>query len=478
MSNELLELPATEQARRLREREISSEELTRLYLDRVRTLNPALGAFVQVLEAAALRDARRKDKELARARKSGERLAPFHGVPTGVKDLNLARGAFTRFGSRATRYFWSPLDDKTVARLRRGGFVIAGKLATSEFGVLPVTETAIHPPARNPWNRDHSPGGSSGGSGAAVAARLVPIAQGSDGAGSIRIPSSFCGLYGIKPSRGRVPNAFGFPDQRLLYTDGPLARSVDDAAAMLDVMAGLTANAPHWAPPPPATFAELTRSNPGRLKVRFTTKNPIVETHPEVVDAVHTVVRTLEQLGHQVEEGSWSDGTVEEFLPLWQFMTRKAPVFRWALVEPVTRWLADAARDLKDADVIARHVALENRVDAWFEGVDLWVSPTVPGLPPRIGSLQGLSPEAAFARAAQVAPFTAPFNLSGQPAASLPVAISREGLPIGVQLAGARFADGTVLAVSRQLEEALGCVARCPPEYGPVGAREPTRASA
>ena len=149
------------------------------------------------------------------------------------------------------------MDDHTTAALRRGGFVILGKLATSELGAMPVTEPDIHPPTRNPWNLWHTPGGSSGGSGAAVAGGLLPIAQGSDGAGSIRIPSAFCHLYGIKPSRGRVPNAFGKPDRDILYTCGPIARSVEDAAAMLDVLAGLDGGRPHWAPPPPRPYRAL-----------------------------------------------------------------------------------------------------------------------------------------------------------------------------------------------------------------------------
>src|SRR5262249_26858834 len=151
-------------------------------------------AFVQVLDRAALREARERDR-------SRSRRGPFHGVPIGIKDLNLVRFAFTRMGSRAHRFLWSPIDDVTVARLRRAGFVILGKLATSEFGAMPITEPDIHPPTRNPWNLEHTPGGSSGGSGAAVAADLLPIAEGTDGAGSIRLPSAYCHLYGLKPSR-------------------------------------------------------------------------------------------------------------------------------------------------------------------------------------------------------------------------------------------------------------------------------------
>src|SRR5262245_30835997 len=256
--NEVLSATALEQAALVRTRAISSEELVRLYLDRIDRIDGRLNSFVERFPRRALRDARAKDA----AGRAGEALPPFHGVPIGIKDLNFVRFAWTRMGSRATLPIFALLDDRTTAGIRRGGFVILGKLATSEVGAMPVTEPDTHPPTRNPWNVWHTSGGSSGGSGAAVAARLLPVAHGSDGAGSIRIPSAFCHLYGLKPSRGRLPNAFGRPDRDVLYTCGPLTRSVEDAAAMLDVMAGIDVGRPHWAPPPPRPYRALSAAPP------------------------------------------------------------------------------------------------------------------------------------------------------------------------------------------------------------------------
>jgi amidase len=458
-STDLLSLTALQQAALVRTREISSEELVRLYLARIERHDQPLTSFVQVLGARALRAARRKDRAATRA----DPLPSFHGVPVGVKDLNLVRGAFCRMGSRAFRWFWSPVDDKTVAQLRRAGFVIVGKLSTSELGAMPVTEPEIHPPTRNPWNTDHSSGGSSGGAGAAVAANLLPIAQGSDGAGSIRIPAAFCGLYGLKPSRGRVANAYGLRDDEILYTDGPLTRDVADAAAMLDAMAGLSVGRPHTAPPPPRLFAELARQPPKGLRVRMVLASPISTVDPEVKDAVRRAARALEELGHHVEEVDPPEGSIEEFLPIWQFIVGTAPVLWASKLQPVTRWLAREGRKLRGPEVLALQHKLAARHLEWCEGADLVLSPTTPAPAPRVGAFASDDPVRTFFAAAPLGAFTAPFNLTGQPAASLPLAMSSQGLPIGVQLGGKPLDDATVLAVSRQLEEALPWAGRASP---------------
>ncbi|MCC7381576.1 MAG: amidase [Deltaproteobacteria bacterium] len=458
-SADVLSRSALEQARLIRAREISSEELVRLYLGRIERHDGPLTSFVQVLGARALRAARKKDRGTMRARD----LPPFHGVPVGVKDLNLVRGAFCRMGSRAFRWFWSPVDDKLVAQLRRAGFVIVGKLSTSELGAMPVTEPDIHPPTRNPWNLDHTSGGSSGGAGAAVAANLLPIAQGSDGAGSIRIPAAFCGLYGLKPSRGRLANAYGMPDDHILYTDGPIARDVADAAAMLDVMAGVTVGRPHTAPLPSRSFSELARDAPRGLRVRMVLSNPISAVDPEVKDAVRRAARVLEALGHHIEEVDPPAGSIEEFLPIWQHIVSTAPVLFASKLQPVTRWLAREGRRHDGRRVLALQHQLAARHLEWCEGADLILSPTTPRPAPRVGAFASEDPSRTFFGAAPLGAFTAPFNLTGQPAASLPLAVSSAGLPIGVQLGGKLLDDATVLAVSRQLEEALPWAGRTSP---------------
>jgi amidase len=450
--NDVLDRSALEQARLIREGQVSSEELVRGYLDRITRLNPALYAFVDVFRRRALVAARVKD---ALRRRHRGAPPPFDGVPLGIKDLNVVRGAPTRFGSRAVMHPILPFDDRTVAPLRRAGFVILGKLSTSELGAMPVTEPDIHPPTRNPWAPGHSSGGSSGGSGAAVAAGMLPIAQGSDGAGSVRIPAAFCHQYGFKPSRGRVPNQFGMPDRQILYTSGPLARTVEDAAAMFDVMAGIVGGRPHWAPPPPRPFAELMHAPPRRMTIRFTTKSPLSATHPEIAACVERTARTLSDLGHHVEEGATPEGTLEEFLPLWQHLIVQFPLARWGRAQPITRWLAETGRTLRKRDVETRHLELEARLRPQLESSELMLTPTVPQPAPRVAAFRDLPPAEAFAAAAEYGAFTAAFNITGQPAASLPLGVTSDGLPIGVQLAGRMFADADVLAGSRELEQAL-----------------------
>lgn len=446
--DELLSATALEQAQLVRRRVVSSEELVRLYLERSERLDPLLDAYVARFPRRALRAARDKD----RAVRAGEPLPPLHGVPLGIKDLNLVRFSVTHAGTRTLPGLLSPVDDRTTASLRRAGLVIVGKLATSEFGAMPVTEPDGRPPTRNPWDRTRTSGGSSGGSGAAVAAGLVPIAHGSDGAGSIRIPSSFCHVYGFKPSRGLVRNAFGYSDTDILYTDGPLARDVLDAAAMVDALCRRA-----WRPlRPAATFLEATRRPPRRLRIGLTTTSALTPTAPEIEDAVRSAAVTIASLGHEVEELPFPEATLAQFLPLWQRQVAVCPAPTFSRAQPVTRWLGEAGRRLTAQQVQARQRALTALVLDRFAGFDIWMTPTVGIPPPLVGAFGNDRPPAeAFADAARLGAFTAPFNVTGQPAASLPIGIDAQGLPMGLQLAGPRGADHLVLALSRQIEEAL-----------------------
>jgi len=460
--DDLTFLPALELARRLRARRLSAEDLLLSCLERIDEDNPSITAFVEVLRDRALAEARECDDRL---RRRGGDPPPFLGVPVGVKDLNLARGSFTRFGSRAFERLFTPFDDPVVSRLRQGGFVVVGKTATSELGSLPVTEPDIHAPTRNPWDPGVTPGGSSGGAGAAVASGMIPIAQGSDAGGSIRIPSAFCQLFGIKPSRGRVENPFGLDDRMLIWTCGPMARTVEDAAAMLDVMAGITVGTPHWAPPPARPFAELAREPPPPLRLCVAARSNHVETDPEILEAVDRVARALERRGHHVQDGRLElpDGIVEEFLPVWQATAASAPVHDWSLTQPVTRWLGEQGVRV-DAERVARTTErLMKVVLAQFGDFDAWITPTVAVPPPRIGAWRHLSPPDVFEQASKLGVFTAPFNISGQPAASVPAGRSRAGHPIGVQIVGQPYADGLVLALARQIEREMPWAGERPP---------------
>jgi amidase len=461
--NELLDRSALELGDLIRQREISSEELTRFFLERIERFDGELSSFVTVLRRRAILAARLADRRL---RSRGEEpIGVFHGVPTGVKDLVPMRGTPTKLGSRAFRWFVSPFDAPTARTIKRAGFVVLGKLATSELGALPITEPDIHPPTRNPWNLAHSAGGSSGGSGAAVAAGLVPIAQGSDGGGSIRIPAAFNHLFGFKPSLSLLGNMHGAVNRLGLSVVGPLAHTVEDAAAMLDVLRGHPLG-------DPVRGDDFCRSQchrpPGRLRVRVTTRSPLGdETDAAIADGVRRTAELLEELGHEVETAPIVEGKLEDFLPLWQLQLALVPVPRIgdASLQPVTRWLRQTGRALDRRAVERAHAALKQEIDEQLDGADVLVTPSVASPPPRVGQFEGLAPEELFRAVAPIGAFTAPFNVTRGPAASIPGGVTGDGLPFGVQLGSHPGQDGILLALARQLEEARPWRGRRPAGY-------------
>ncbi len=455
--DDALALPALAQARAIRAGEVSSRELTAACLERIARRNPQLSAFVSVFTRKARKAAREADE---RAVRRGEKPA-FLGVPTGIKDLDIVAGTRTRFGSRAYNWFWFPKDGPVTQAVRAGGFVLLGKLATSEFGAMPVTEPDIHPPTRNPWCPERSAGGSSGGSGAAVAAGLVPIAQGSDGAGSIRIPSSFCHLFGYKPSRALIDNPYRRKQALGLTSIGPLAHTVEDGAAFADVLLGRTELGGA------GSLLARCREAPGKLRIALCTESAIGPVHPEVVAAVEEVAACLRGLGHQVEPQPILRAELEDFLPIWQRMLATVPVLYEGWLQPITRWLRAEGRKYGYREALALRDRLARRVLDWFGDYDLWLFPSVAVPPPKIGAWRHLPPAEGFRAAAALGAFTAAFNVSGQPAASLPAGVSAEGWPIGAQLVGRPSGDGTLLALCRQLEEARPWVGRRAPGAHP-----------
>ncbi len=423
---------ALELAARIRRGEVTSEALVAERIERIAALNPLLQAFTDVTARRALRAARHKDRHPTDA--------PFHGVPIGVKDLNLVRGTFTRFGSDAYRWLVSPIDDPLTQAVRRAGFVILGKLATSEFGTVPITEPRVHAPTRNPWSPDRTSGGSSGGSASAVAAGLLPIAHASDGGGSIRIPAAFCHLFGYKSSRGLNQFLAKRVDRVGLSVEGCVAHTVDDAVAFTRALGGALPELP----PVPA-----------RLRVGLAVEGGVGPTGAPFAAAARRVAAALASMGHEVVELAPLAGSVDEFLPMWARMAADIPILRESTLQPVTRWLRERGRVLTHDDAARAHAALSARVEAWAGDLDLWVTPTVGGPPPVVGAMDGLAPESAFAAIAPLGQYTAPFNVSGQPAANVPAGLTDEGLPIGVQVVGRRGEDAALLAVCRRLEVEL-----------------------
>jgi amidase len=446
MLDDVLDRSALEQSALLRNGAVSVEELTRACLDRVARRDPALHAFVEQVPRRALAAARALDR--ARRSEPTAVRSPLWGLPTAMKDIHLTRGMFARLGSRSFRYLWSPIDDVSSASVRRAGMVMLGKLATSELAVLPFIDTALHPPTRNPWDLSRYSGGSSGGSSAAIAAGMLAVAVASDGAGSIRIPAAFCGLVGHKPTRGLVPNPFARFEPLGLTTVGPHARSVDDAAALMDVLLDRHERL--------GGFLERVHRPARGLRIRFTTASPVITPTPAIAEAVRRVAGLLASMGHHVEEGGGLEGTVEEFLPIFQFMVQGLIVPSERALQATTRLLRDRTRPVTPAVALAQRELFRTRMDAWFGDVDLWVTPTVGAPAPRVGAWATASAQELFEGTAPLGAFTAAFNASGHPATSIPLWPLAGEAPVGVQLVAPRGEDARALAVARALLEALG----------------------
>ena len=447
---EPLDLTALGLARAIRRRELSSEDTAELFLERIERLNPQVGAFVHLFRKRAVRQARACDRALASS--GGGARGVFYGVPIGVKDLDPVRMSPVRMGSRAYRYLWSPMDGPVARRVRRGGFVILGKLATSELALMPVTETDIHPPCRSPWDLEHSAGGSSGGSGAAVAARLLPIAQSSDGAGSTRIPATLAGLFGLKPSRGLLPNVYGRMDPFEISTISGITRDVEDSAALLDALTGLRYDPEA---PPDGSLLVRARGEVPRLRIRWTSASPLAALPPVVEEAVRRAAELLADMGHDVSEGAPTPGPYDDFIAVYGHVAAGPPVLRESSLQPVSRWLRTEGRRHSRAAMAARAGQIADTVSEWWGDADVWLTPATGALAPRVGEWADLEPSEAFRRATPLGAFTAMFNLGGQPAAAIPAGLSPEGLPFSIQVAARHGEDGMLLALCKALERAM-----------------------
>ncbi|HZO61573.1 MAG TPA: amidase [Gaiellaceae bacterium] len=456
--DELAFLTALEQADLVRRGEVTSGELVETYLERIERIDPELNAYVTVCA------------DEARAAAAGELPdGPLRGVPLPIKDLNETAGIRTTYSSRAFADYVPAFDGAVVRRLKDAGIVVLGKTNTPELGITAVTESELNGPCRNPWDPSRTPGGSSGGAAAAVAAGLAPAAQGSDGGGSIRIPASCCGLFGIKPARGRVsPAPYGGLEG--FSTSGPITRSVADAAVLLDVMAGYETGDPYWAPPPERPFADEVGADPGRLRVAVTTTPPLIDAPvaPECAAAAGHAAALLAELGHEVEEATppWGD---ERLFPLFMTAWQVIPALYGRPVEqfePLTAALIEAASRTPSVDYVlatARLRELARRIVAFWDGYDLLLTPTIAQPPVPIGSLHDDDPWQELRNVGRFVPFTQVANITGQPAVSLPLSWTDDGLPVGVQLVGRPAAEATLIRVSAQLEAACPWRDRRPP---------------
>jgi amidase len=473
VSDEVAWLDATAQAELVRTKEISPAELVDGAISRIEKLNPQLNAVIHQLF------------ERARGESSGDLPdGPFRGVPFLLKDLAAELvGTPLSEGLEFSGDYRSSVTQALTQRYIDAGFVICGKTNTPELGILPTTEPRRFGASRNPWHTDHSTGGSSGGSAAAVASGMVPAAHASDGGGSIRIPASCCGLVGLKPTRGRNSLAPNYGDVTGgLVCEHVVTRSVRDSAAVLDATAGPVPGDPYWAPPRRGpSFAAAATRPPSTLRVAVLTASPAgTDVHPDCIAAARAAAALCESLGHRVEDAALAvDG--DAFVA--HFVNAFAAGNAWAIgdwearlgrpvtedeVEPLTWALIGLGRALTAAQYLAAVQALQRitrQIADSFEQIDVLLTPTLGEPPAPLGTFDSPpgEPLVGLFRCAAYVPFTPPFNVTGQPAISLPLHWNEAGLPIGVQFVG-RFGDEeTLLSLAGQLEQAAPWAGRRPP---------------
>ncbi len=466
---ELHHLSALDQAAAIRAGEVAPTELVDHYLSRIERLSDDVGAFVTVTGGLA-----RERAQLAASRLHEDRLPTLFGVPTAIKDLNMTAGVRTTFGSATMAHHVPEVSDEVVLRIERAGMISLGKTNTPEFGSPCYTEPDVAPPARTPYDLDRMAGGSSGGAGAAVAAGLVPVAHGSDGGGSIRIPASCCGLFGLKPSRGRVSGGPVYGDPVGLGTAGVLARTVRDAATMLDVMAGPTVGDPFWAPPLPAgqTYLGWCDRDPGRMRIARFSRPVIAEADVdrECLVAYENAAALLDRLGHDLEEIDLPipAEAVETFETCWSVLSALSPAPSGTedQLRPLTRWLQARGRAVSAPEfglAIGELRRIAARALVALAPYDAVLTPTLAQPPLRIGEIRDdENPALDFENQKRFTPYTSAWNLTGMPAVSLPLHVTSEGLPVGVMLAARPAEEHRLLALSAQVEAAAPWVHRHP----------------
>jgi amidase len=469
ISDELKYLDATALAELVQKKEVKPIELVDDAIERIERLNPALNAVITPMY------------EIARA--AAQSLlpdGPFTGVPFLLKDLLASySGVPMSMGSKILKQYVPDHDSELVRRYKRAGLITVGKTNTCEFGLLPTTEPEAFGATKNPWNLNCTPGGSSGGSAAAVASRMVPMAYGNDGGGSIRIPASCCGVFGLKPTRARISMAPDYGDvMGGMANEHAITLSVRDSAALLDATAGCLPGDPYWAPPIARPFIKEVGANPGRLRIAFSSKTVGVPVHEDCIKAVKDAALLCESLGHAVEEASpdisnpsaiddaftvmWAAGAAS-IVKMFVKMGLSEGNFEkltWGLYEMACSY--DAADYLIAVQTIHR---MSREVASFFETYDILLTPTLGQPPLPLGSFDPTpdNPLNAWTRSGEFCPFTPICNATGQPAMSMPLYWNDKGLPIGAHFIG-RFGDeATLFRLASQLEAARPWKDKRPP---------------
>ena len=470
---DLLTHAALDLAQRLKRGEISASELTELCLDRIEELEPAINAFTYVAHEEA--------RAQAAAIDAATHPGPFAGVPLAIKDNRAVAGMPLTMCSDIFGEYRPAHDTSLVRRLRAAGFVIVGKTAMPENGILPTCESRRNGPTSNPWDLTRTPGGSSGGSGAAVAAGMVPIAHGNDGGGSTRIPAACCGLVGLKPTRGRI-SAGPEAGHSFLVADGVLTRTVSDTAAVLDLLQGYEPGDATWAPAPTSPYAETSRSLPRPLKLGLALNPPLRGATLDPVNerAARDAAELMAQLGHEVTEITppWSE---QDLLP--DFTRAFGPLIALGTVigaqltdqtpgadnvEPLTYEMYERARNQDTLTFLGAQGRLETfarQIVTYLQPYDAVITPALAQRPLPTGEVHGRGPDPMdhYRRSGAFTPYTAVANVTGLPAISLPLYHGDDGLPTGVQFIGRPADEATLLQIATQLETALPWAARRPP---------------
>jgi len=465
---EICYMPAIDMAQAIRTRKLSPVEVINAVLSRIERLNPRINAYCTLLDESARKQAREAEVKVM----NGDELGPLHGVPMSIKDLTYTKGVRTTSGSKMYENFIPDHDAIIVERLKAAGAIMIGKTNTPEFGFTGVTDNMLFGPTRNPWNLERHAGGSSGGAAAAVAAGMGPLSQGSDGGGSIRIPSSFCGVFGIKPSFGRVPRGAGSSDWQTLSQYGPITRTVRDAALALEIMAGRDDRDRHSLPDTNLHYLALLNDNLKGLRVAWSPDLGYAAVEPQVLEKTSAAVSVFETLGCTVETA-----TPDITNPGRAFSLIWAVSYAAAYADQLDEWgdqmdprlvaIIKQGNDrlaIEYAQAMLEREQLYDRLLPFFETYDLLLTPAtaVSAFDVRKLELTEIG-ESKGSSWLDWTPFTYPFNCTGQPAASVPCGWTDDDLPVGLQIVGRRFDDAMVLKVAAAFESASPWSHRRPP---------------
>ena len=445
---------ALEQAQLIRERRVTPLELIQMYLERIDKYDSQVGSFNYVARESAIADAQAKTAELEQ---TPHTLPTFFGVPIAIKDLKSVADMPLSYGVPMLKEQIASHDEGIVTKIKQAGFIILGKVATSQLGSFPYTEPEGFPPTRNPWNLDYTPAGSSGGSAAAVAAGFCAIALGGDAGGSIRGPAACCGLVGMKPSRGRISCAPVGDILSGLGTHGVLTRTVADTAAFLDLATGYTTGDPYWLDKPEVDFLSLTKRSLPVLKIGYITSLlPVGKPSPECQQGLDKIVQQLESMSHQtVPQTIDISPLIEPFKIVWSSAVAASGIPPEAL-SPMNRWVlsqsgtaGEYVRSVKQMQLFARQLV------SIFDQFDVLVTPTYMHPAIKIGQWQNLTPEQTFTQIVNWILPCPPFNATGQPAINIPAGFDANGVPVGVQLVGKPNDEATIITLAAQLEKQL-----------------------